>query len=162
MRQLVLLRHAKAAANSDTGEDFDRPLAQRGQDDALVVGKALKDAGADPELVLVSAARRTRETWALIAPNFPHAKVEFRQELYLAEAADLLQAAEEAEVERVMVVSHNPGLHELASRLARGMSALESKLRAKYPTCAASIFAKRDENASWKFQDFITPKNATD
>lgn len=162
MRQLVLLRHAKAAANSDTGEDFDRPLAQRGQDDALVVGKALKDAGADPELVLVSAARRTRETWALIAPNFPHAKVEFRQELYLAEAADLLQAAEEAEAERVMVVSHNPGLHELASRLARGMSVLESKLRAKYPTCAASIFAKKDENASWKFQDFITPKTATD
>lgn len=162
MRQLVLLRHAKAAANSDTGEDFDRPLAQRGRDDAPVVGKALRDAGADPELVLVSAARRTRETWTLIAPNFPAAKVEFREDLYLAEAADLLQAAEEAAAQRVMVVSHNPGLHELASRLARGMSAAESKLRAKYPTCAASIFTKTGENASWKFQDFITPKNATD
>ena len=45
MRQLVLLRHAKAAANSDTGEDFDRPLAARGREDAPVVGKALARCG---------------------------------------------------------------------------------------------------------------------
>jgi len=62
-------RHAKAAANSDTGEDFDRPLAARGREDA-VVGKALAAAGADPQLVLVSSAKRTRETWALVAPRF--------------------------------------------------------------------------------------------
>lgn len=162
MRQLVLLRHAKAATNSDTGEDFDRPLAPRGQEDAPVVGKALKEVGADPELVLVSAARRTRETWALIAPNFPNAKVEFRQDLYLAEAADLLQIAEEAGVARVMVVAHNPGLHEAASRMARGMSVTESKLRAKFPTCAAAIFKRKDDGASWKLQEYVTPKNATD
>ena len=162
MQQLVLLRHAKAAQLSDTGEDFDRPLAPRGQDDAPVVGKALKEAGADPELVLVSAARRTRETWALIAPHFPNAKVEFRQELYLAEAADLMQAAEDADVERVMVVAHNPGLHEAASRLARGVSVLESKLRAKYPTCAGAIFKRKDESRSWKLHAYLTPKDATD
>ncbi len=162
MRQLVLLRHAKAATNSDTGEDFDRPLAARGQEDAPVVGKALAQGGADPELVLVSAARRTRETWALIAPHFPKAKVAFREDLYLADAEVLMRVAEEAGVERVMVIAHNPGLHELASRLAPRMNALESKLRSKYPTAAAAIFERKDDQSSLRLKDFITPKNATD
>jgi phosphohistidine phosphatase len=162
MLQLVLLRHAKAAAHSDTGEDFDRPLAPRGRDDAPVVGKALAAAGADPQLVLVSSAKRTRETWDLVAPNFPKAKVEFRDALYLGEAELLLKAAEMAGVERVMVIAHNPGLHELASRLAPRMNALESNVRAKYPTAAAAIFERKDGSSSLRLKDYITPKNATD
>ena len=162
MRQLVLLRHAKAAANSDTGEDFDRPLAARGREDAPVVGKALAAAGADPQLVLVSSAKRTREMWALVAPSFPAAKVEFRDELYLGEAELLFKAAEEVGVERVMVIAHNPGLHELASRMAPRMNAVESTLRAKYPTAAGAIFERKDDQSSLRLKDCITPKNATD
>ncbi len=162
MLQLVLLRHAKAAANSDTGDDFDRPLAARGREDAPVVGKALAAAGADPQLVLVSTALRTRETWELVASSFPKAKVEFCDELYLSEAELLLKAAEEAGVERVMVIAHNPGLHELASRMAPRMNALESKLRAKFPTCAGAIFERKDDQSSLRLKDYITPKNATD
>lgn len=162
MLQLVLLRHAKAAANSDTGEDFDRPLAPRGRDDAPVVGKALAAAGADPQVVLVSGAKRTRETWQLMAPNFPKAKVEFRDELYLGEAELLFKAAESAGVERVMVIAHNPGLHELASRMAPRMNALELKLRAKYPTAAGAIFERKNDQSSLRLKDYIRPKNATD
>ncbi len=162
MRQLVLLRHAKAAADSDTGEDIDRPLAPRGRGDAPVVGKALADAGVKPEVVLVSAARRTRETWELVAPHFQMAKVSFVDKLYLAPADTILRLAEDAGVERVMIVAHNPGLHELASRLAHRMNALESRVRAKFPTCAGAIFARKDETSSWKLQDYITPKDATD
>ena len=162
MLQLVLLRHAKAATNSDTGEDFDRPLAPRGRQDAPVVGKALAAAGADPQLVLVSAAKRTRETWALVAANFPNAKVEFRDDLYLGEAELLFKVAESAGVERVMVIAHNPGLHELASRMAPRMNALESMLRAKYPTAAGAIFERKDYQSSLRLKDYITPKNATD
>lgn len=162
MRQLVLLRHAKAATNSDSGEDFDRPLAPRGQTDAPVVGKALADAGASPELVLVSSARRTRETWNLVAPNFHTAVVDFRDELYLAEAELIMRAAETSGAVRVMVVAHNPGLHELASRLASRMTPLESKLRAKYPTAAGAIFERKDDASSLRLKDFITPKNAVD
>ncbi len=162
MLQLILLRHAKAAANSETGGDFDRTLARRGRDDAPVVGKALRAAGANPQVVLVSAARRTRETWELIAPNFPKAKVVFREELYLAEAEVLLKAAEDVGVERVMVLAHNPGLHELASRMATHMTPLELKLRAKYPTAAGAIFERKDDQSSLRLKEYITPKDATD
>lgn len=162
MRQLVLLRHAKAVTDSDTGEDIDRALAPRGRADAPVTAKALADAGANPEIVLVSAARRTRETWELASPNFKPATVHFVDKLYLAPADVILRLAEEAGAERVMVVAHNPGMHELASRLAHRMNALESKVRAKFPTAAGAIFTRKDETSSWKLQDFITPKDAAD
>lgn len=162
MRQLILMRHAKAATDSDTGEDIDRPLASRGRSDAPVVGKAVADAGADPQVVLVSAAKRTRETWALIAPFFPKAEARFVDHLYLAAADIILREAEEAGTERVMVVAHNPGMHELAARLAHRMNDLESKVRAKYPTAACAIFERKDDASSLRLKDFITPKNATD
>lgn len=162
MRQLVLLRHAKAAVDSETGEDFDRPLAARGCSDAPVVGKAVADAGADPQIVLVSAAKRTRETWALVAPFFPKAQVRFVEQLYNAPADLILREAEEAGAERVMVIAHNPGLHELASRLAHRMNAMESRVRTKFPTAAAAFFTRKDDDASWKLRDYITPKDATE
>ena len=130
MRQLVLLRHAKAAVDSETGEDFDRPLAARGREDASIVAQALIDAGADPQIVLVSDAKRTRETWALVGPAFPKAEVRFLKSLYLSSSETVVTEAEKAGVERVMIVAHNPGLHELASRLAHRNNALETQLRA--------------------------------
>lgn len=162
MRQLVLLRHAKAAADSETGEDFDRPLAPRGRSDAPVIGKTLADAGVKPDIVLVSSALRTRQTWELVAPNIKAGDVAFVEKLYLAPADTIMRLAEDAGAKRVMIVAHNPGLHELASRLAHRMNALESKVRAKFPTAAAAIFTRKDETASWKLADFITPKDATD
>ena len=162
MRQLILLRHAKAAPGSDTGDDFDRALAQRGRDDAPVVARALAEAGAEPQIVLVSAARRTRETWALVAPSFPSATARFVEHLYNAPADLILREAEAAGAANVMVIAHNPGLHELASRLAHRMNAMESRVRAKFPTSAVAFFTRKDDDASWKLRDYITPKDATD
>lgn len=162
MRQLILLRHAKATPGSETGEDFDRPLAQRGRDDAPVVGRALAEAGAAPQIVLVSSARRTRETWELVAPWLQAATVRVVDALYNAPADLILREAEAAGVANVMVIAHNPGLHELASRLAHRMNTMESRVRTKFPTAAAAFFMRQDDDASWKLRDYITPKDATD
>ncbi len=162
MRQLVLLRHAKAAVDAATGEDYDRPLAARGLEDAPAVAQALVEAGADPQIVLVSDAKRTRETWALVSPAFPKAEVRFLKSLYLSPSEAVATEAEKAGAERVMIVAHNPGLHELASRLAHRNNALETKLRAKFPTCAGAVFARKDADSSWKLQAFVTPKTISD
>jgi phosphohistidine phosphatase len=162
MRQLTLLRHAKAAVDSDTGEDFDRPLATRGREDAPVVAATLAAEGADPQVVLVSDARRTRETWELAKAAFPKAEVRFLKSLYLCPAETLVTEAEQAGIERVMIVAHNPGLHELASRWAHRNNALETKLRAKFPTCAGAVFARKDVDSSWKLQAYVTPKMISD
>ena len=162
MRQLVLLRHAKAAVDSDTGQDFDRPLAPRGREDAPVVGKALADAGAEPELVLVSAARRTRETWELVSAAFPGVEARFLDELYDATAETLLHLVEHAKVARLMIIGHNPGLQELAIRLARRNTPLDAAVRAKFATCAAALYTRKDDLGALKLQEFITPKTVSD
>lgn len=162
MRQLILLRHAKAAANSDTGEDFDRPLAARGREDAPTIGEALAGAGADPEIVLVSTARRTRQTWGLIDSWFPGAEVQFLDKLYLADTDTLMRAAEETGLDRVMLVAHNPGLHELASRLAHRNNPTEASVRAKFPTAAGAVFTRADKTSAWRLQAYVTPKTISD
>ncbi len=162
MRQLVLLRHAKAAVDSDTGQDLDRPLAPRGREEAPVVGKALADAGAEPELVLVSAARRTRETWELVSAAFPGVEARFLDELYDATAETLLHLVERAKVARLMIIGHNPGLQELAIRLARRNTPLDAAVRAKFPTCAAAVYSRKDDLGALKLQEFITPKTVSD
>ena len=144
MTRLILFRHAKAERRSESGEDFDRVLTDRGRHDAVLMGEALRGLGMAPDLALVSAAARTTGTWAAMSPAFPQARVEIRPELYDADAQTLLAAAKEAGAPgTVIIVAHNPGLHEAAYLLARSGAAdaeTLSRLRAGMPTATAGVF----------------------
>jgi phosphohistidine phosphatase len=159
MRQLVLFRHAKAVAAEDGKDDFERALAPEGREAAPRVAAALAKAGAAPEIVLVSDSKRTRETWELAKPSFGTAEVKFLRSLYNAPAETLMQAAERAGGKAVMLVGHNPGLHDIASRLAHRNTELDIRLRSKFPPGAGAIFTRKDKTSSWKLQDFVTPKD---
>jgi phosphohistidine phosphatase len=159
MRQLILLRHAKAVPSAEGLDDFVRALADAGRIDAPRVARALAEAGAAPEIVLVSDAARTRETWDLARPSFPKAKVRFLPSLYLCSGETLMAEAERAGAQAVMLVGHNPGMHELASRLAHRNNSTEQKLRAKFPPASGAIFARKSDDASWKLAAFVTPKD---
>ncbi len=137
MAQLILLRHAKAESSSSTGRDFDRGLTERGHRDAAIMGRVLAQAGYVPDLVIVSSARRTLETWQGVAPAFPDADVEESRALYLATREQLAEAAEEGlSAGSVMIIGHNPGLHELALMM---VGAGPDKLDG-FPTAAAAVF----------------------
>ena len=137
MAQLILLRHAKAESASVSGRDFDRGLTERGHRDAAIMGRALAQAGCVPDLVMVSSARRAKETWEGVAPAFPAADMEESRALYLATREQLAEAAEEGlSAGSVMIVGHNPGLHELALMLA---GAAPGRLDS-FPTAAAAVF----------------------
>lgn len=159
MRQLILLRHAKAVPAEDEMDDFTRALAAAGRNDAPLVGRALAEAGGTPKIVLVSDARRTRETWDLVQPFFSKVEVRFLRSLYLCAAETLLAEAAQTGAANVMLVAHNPGLHDLASRLAQRASELDLKLRAKFPTAAGAIFARKSDDAAWKLAAYVTPKD---
>ncbi len=161
MRQLILLRHAKAVPPNEA-DDFERGLAARGREDAPQVAAALAAEGAAPEVVLVSDARRTRETWKLAQPAFPEAQVKFLRSLYLCSAETLLSEAEKAGVDSVMLVGHNPCIHELASRLAYRNAPMDTQVRSRFPTAAGAIFERKDEASSWKLKSFVTPKTLSD
>lgn len=140
MRHLILLRHGKTESVSATGGDFDRGLTDRGRRDSALIGRLLAQAGLRPDLVLVSAARRAQETWDEVAHAFPNAHVEVVRQLYLA-SPDQIAAAigPVAEPLSVMVVGHNPGLHEFALALAERAGAREPRLES-FPTAAAAVF----------------------
>ncbi|MCB8873996.1 SixA phosphatase family protein [Acidisoma silvae] len=119
MRQLLLLRHAKSNWDDPTLNDHDRPLDAEGRAAATALRAAMLDLGLAPELILVSSSRRTRETLELLEPLAETTRVLRSSELYLASPAQILEqiAAIPAETRSVMVIAHNPGLHDLAMML---------------------------------------------
>jgi phosphohistidine phosphatase len=118
-RRLILLRHAK----SDWPDvpDRDRPLAKRGRRDAPRIGRWLHEHGYQPDVVVVSDAARTRQTWDLVAPELGESPaVHFEPRAYAASALTLLYLAQElpARYRTALLIGHNPGLSELATSLA--------------------------------------------
>ena len=65
-KTLVIMRHAEADMPWGTG-DFDRPLTRRGREQAPAAGRWLLEHGAVPEMILCSAALRTRQTCTWVA-----------------------------------------------------------------------------------------------
>jgi phosphohistidine phosphatase len=143
MHMLHLLRHAKSSWKEEV-EDHERRLNRRGREAARRVGRALPAAVGTLDLVLCSSARRTRETLELIIAEFavrPPSVLE--HELYEAskdELMDRLRRLEE-EIDNVLLIGHNPGLHDLAIAIAdantAGFRALSS---GKFPTAARASF----------------------
>ncbi len=120
MHRLHLLRHAKSSWTENV-DDRERKLNRRGREEAERVGADLPGAIGALDLVLCSTARRTRETASLALTGFaPAPRILFEEGLYLASAAGLLDRLSRLDeaAGSVMVIGHNPGLHELALALA--------------------------------------------
>jgi len=118
-RRLILLRHAK----SDWPDvpDRDRPLAKRGRRDAPRVGRWLHEHGYQPDVVVCSDARRTRQTWDLVVPELGGSPaVRFEPRAYAASALTLLHLVQElpSRYRTALLIGHNPGLSDLAGNLA--------------------------------------------
>jgi phosphohistidine phosphatase len=148
MRQLLLLRHAKSSWDRAGTPDRDRPLNQRGQRCAALMRQAMHDLGLAPDVVLVSTARRTMQTLEALEPWDAMPLVEPMDSLYLASVAELMAALHgvAATVRSVLLIGHNPGLHELALHLAgtptlAGSSKTsEPALVGGFPTAALAEF----------------------
>ena len=148
MRRLMLLRHAKTETDAPSGRDQDRRLDDRGRHDAAEIGGWIGRHPPFPGLVLVSTAVRAHQTWEIageaMKKGVPQPQVELLPELYGADPAELLQAvhaASAADPNTLLVVGHNPGMHELALALAgsgddSGRKALSDNL----PTSGLAIF----------------------
>ncbi|WP_340645954.1 histidine phosphatase family protein [Phenylobacterium sp.] len=145
MDRLILLRHGEAERDAPSGDDFDRRLARRGIAASAAMGETLADLGFCPDVVLVSAAARTRDSWEAVSKAFPKAQVRFEDSLYLAEPERVraLVKAAGAACATVMVVGHNPGLQDLTVQMLRAGGAppaLIAKAQNGFPTAAAAVF----------------------
>jgi phosphohistidine phosphatase len=166
-KALWLLRHAKAVPGESGLGDADRPLDARGRRAAALMGRYLAKRGVRPDLVLCSPSARTRETLELVSAALGNElPVRFEESLYLAPEDDLLERLEEVpdDVGSVLLVGHNPGIAELAMRLARrgDRDALDALAR-KFPTGALAEL--RVSASGWdglgrgcELLGFVTPK----
>ena len=165
MHRLHLLRHAKASRDDDP-EDKPRPLSRRGRDTARRIGTSLPAALGTVDLVLCSSSIRTRETAELALAGFAKMpEILYEDILYLAAHRVLLRRLRllEESVGAVLVIGHNPGLHELALALAVPQPPHYSALSGgKFPTSARVSF---DVPGAWRdlaaggatITDYATP-----
>ena len=168
MKRLILMRHAKTEPWNEGIDDHARALTPVGHEAATAMALALKGEGWSPEKAIVSTARRTRETWSHLSDVFSSCDMVLEDELYLAGErgiSDIISAHDGAET--LMILGHNPGLHDLSLHILReaGSSDHQASIRiaAKMPTGAAVLFEADADGAfvpgHFRLQNFIKPKD---
>ena len=139
MKTLYVLRHAKSNWGDSSLRDFDRPLNERGWKAAKSMGREMRARGLAPDLVLVSPSARTTETLARVEEGFGEKFEVFEERsIYLAETETLVSLVRgaSADSDRLMIVGHNPGMHELVLILSNGPQELRADAADKFPTAA--------------------------
>ena len=165
MHTLYLLRHAKSSWDDPTLADYERPLAPRGRRAAKRIGDYLRASGIEPEFILCSGAERTRQTLELIELASP---TMIDPLLYASSAEQLLDRVRAVpdDVASVMLIGHNPALHDLALGLASAGPELEL-LAAKFPTAGLATLTTR---TTWRqltsgkavLAGYVVPKQLPD
>jgi phosphohistidine phosphatase len=187
----MLLRHAKAEKSSPSGRDRDRPLNARGQDDALLIGAYMARHGLLPDRALISSAARTSETWTLLSkalalsatlvpPDAPAAAATVTaatshvDRLYNAGGETIVDVirTDGDRAGTLLVIGHNPGLHETAQALiAAGPVEARERLNEGLPTTGLAVIDVPGDDwgalhpQGGRLERFITPrllKAATD
>jgi phosphohistidine phosphatase len=174
MNMLHLLRHAKSSAKEDV-EDHERPLSRRGRKTARRIGRNLSAKPGAIDLVLCSSARRTRETLDLVLDEFsagshtlPRTSIE--DELYLASREKLTARLGRLDARNVnvLLIGHNPGLHELSVALAdENSAAFRALASGRFPTAAYVSFRVPADwsvlgSSRHELIDYVTPDSLAD
>jgi phosphohistidine phosphatase len=168
MGRLLLLRHAKTERAVAGERDRDRKLTARGRADAPLIGAYMVRHRLFPDLVLTSPAARAEETLAQLAAAFAKQPRILRDErIYNASPETLVRVIRETrDAKTLLVIGHNPGLHELALRLiASGDTATRELLNEKLPTSGLVVIDFAADNwshlhaQSGRLERFISPRS---
>ena len=168
-KRLFVLRHAKSSWDNPGLDDHERPLASRGRRALEVMSSHMKDSGINPDLVLCSSSRRTRETLSGLGVGGEHL---IEPALYSASCDEVIARLRELaeDVSAAMVIGHNPALQVLVLRLTNHDAGLvdsrRDAIKRKFPTGALatiSIQCAWGELASGRgrLEDYVTPKAFT-
>src|SRR5215212_1891130 len=120
MLALYLLRHAKSSWADESMRDFERPLSNRGRKACAIIGELIAEKGINFDLVLVSTAVRTRETFELVQQRAKFsAEVRYDERIYEATTSQLLEVISQVDNDRqsVLLIGHNPGIEDLLAVL---------------------------------------------
>ncbi len=127
MKTLLIMRHGKSSWKEKNLKDRKRPLSKRGTRNAPQMGELIKEKELVPQLILSSDALRARQTVELFTGTSGFTgDVKYDDDLYMAEADEYLDALRKVpdDLERVMIVGHNPGLESLLPLLTGQVQSL--------------------------------------
>jgi phosphohistidine phosphatase len=168
MRRLLLLRHAKTEIALPGQDDRGRVLVERGRKEAAQMGAYLASHRLVPDRAILSPSARTQETWKHLAAAMGKAPgPQTLEEIYDATPDDIFDAVAgtPAEVPSLLILGHNPGVHEAALTLiASGDIDAREALREALPTAGLVVidFAYDDwaklHPLSGRLERFVTPK----
>ena len=147
-RELLVLRHAKSAWDTDAESDFDRPLAKRGRKACAKVGAWIREEDILPDLVVSSPATRAEQTACrvLTAAGGDPETVVYDEAIYgggIAEMLEILYGVPST-FRRVLVVGHNPGFEMFVDWLAADPIEVPEGKKL-FPTAALARFAMPDD-----------------
>lgn len=156
------MRHAKSSWKYPHLSDFERPLNKRGYVSAENLGKWMRYESLMPDEVLISSSRRTIETFdELRLKQTP----KMFQLLYMAGPKEMFNVLSEATKQRVLMISHNPGIAEFARML---ISQFPAHARfVDYPTGATLVMSFEQKKwseisyQSGQLIHFVTPRELT-
>jgi len=141
MRTLLLMRHAKSDYPAGV-PDRERPLAARGERDAVAAGMWLHAAFPAIDQVTVSPARRAHETWTRVAPYVEVGDVQEDARVYDDWGANLrdVVAGIPSVARTALVIGHNPGIEEFTlSHATTGDPRARERVLQKFPTSAIAV-----------------------
>jgi len=149
MKYILLLRHAKSSWDDPGLDDFDRPLAGRGLEDAPRMGKYLKKIGYRPQYIVSSTAERARQTTELCleAMKRDESMVRWDNSLYFESVTKYIQAIHHApeNVESIMLVGHNPLIESTATLLSGGKDRTAFRVPTAGLVCLESYAVRWDD-----------------
>ena len=151
MKTLLIIRHAKSD-QSFFGNDFERPLNERGKKDAPEMAKRLLDRDINIDAFVASPAKRAKRTAELFCETYKQntGDIVFISALYHAPAREFYEVIKtlDDKLDTIAIFAHNPGISYFVNEL------INDTRVDNMPTCA--IFAVQMNIDHWK--DFAKAK----
>lgn len=157
MKTLILVRHAKSDWPEET-DDFDRPLAEKGINDAEKMARHLKQQNTVIDKFLSSPALRALSTCEIFNNEF-QVEIEKLPKLYNASESQFESVIYDLndQVNSVAMFSHNNGISNFANTISNEIFA--------FPTCGVAAFQvecnswSEFDGANKKLLFYYEPKN---
>lgn len=165
MKTLILMRHAKSSWKHPELKDHERGLNKRGKKEAPQMGTLLKDNELVPQRILTSTAERSRMTaQAVVEAMHYTGDVSYLDALYMAEPEIYLELLSlmPDDVERILVIGHNPGLEGLLQILSGRVESLPTSAVAYLSLPIRSWKEVRDHEEAGELVALWTPHDVKD
>lgn len=146
MKKLILVRHAKSDWGHEGLKDVDRPLTERGYQDAYIMAEWFKKSLPMPDAIVSSDATRALSTALIFARalNINPNTVRIDEDLYESNLQKWLKviATFDNKCNTVAIFGHNPVITTLANEINKDLFFDDM------PTCA--VVAVELSLSSWK------------